>query len=219
MSRIYIGGLPPDASRREVEREFEYFGHLRDVWVARNPPGFGFIVYDDQRDAEDAVREMDGRRVCGSRVRVEFARGPTRGGGGGGGGARSRGGGGGRDNSCYECGRVGHTARQCTRKGEFDRGGSSRRRRSRSRNRLFDTKVTGGHLAKDHTVNPREGQGLDQDLDQRTEEKKAKEDQHQDQDQMKGKGPDPYRRNTQEKDQGAEMWVSEMVQKCSSWPA
>ena len=75
MSRIYIGGLPPDASRREVEREFEYFGHLRDVWVARNPPGFGFIVYDDTRDAEDAVREMDGRRVCGSRVRVEFARG------------------------------------------------------------------------------------------------------------------------------------------------
>ena len=92
MSRIFIGGLTEDASRSELEREFEYFGSLRDVWVARNPPGFGFIVFDDGRDAEDAVREMDGKRVCGTRIRVEFARGPTRGGSrGGGGGGRSRG--------------------------------------------------------------------------------------------------------------------------------
>lgn len=93
MSRIFIGGLTEDASRSELEREFEYFGHLRDVWVARNPPGFGFIVFEDARDADDAVREMDGKRVCGTRIRVEFARGPTRGGGRArGGGGRSRGG-------------------------------------------------------------------------------------------------------------------------------
>ena len=73
MSRIFIGGLTEDASRTELEREFEYFGSLRDVWVARNPPGFGFIVFEDSRDAEDAVREMDGKRVCGTRIRVEFA--------------------------------------------------------------------------------------------------------------------------------------------------
>jgi len=77
MSRIFIGGLTEDASRTELEREFEYFGTLRDVWVARNPPGFGFIVYEDGRDAEDAVREMDGKRVCGTRIRVEFAKGGT----------------------------------------------------------------------------------------------------------------------------------------------
>merc|ERR1712226_696036 len=84
MTRIFIGGLPEDASRTELEREFEYFGRLKDVWVARNPPGFGFIVFDDARDAEDAVKEMDGKRVCGTRIRVEYARGPTRGGGRGG---------------------------------------------------------------------------------------------------------------------------------------
>merc|ERR1712226_1103230 len=78
MTRIFIGGLPEDASRTELEREFEYFGRLKDVWVARNPPGFGFIVFDDARDAEDAVKEMDGKRVCGTRIRVEYARGPTR---------------------------------------------------------------------------------------------------------------------------------------------
>lgn len=30
------------------------------VWVARRPPGYAFIDFDDQRDAKDAIREIDG---------------------------------------------------------------------------------------------------------------------------------------------------------------
>ena len=60
MSRIFIGGLTEDASRSELEREFEYFGPLRDAWVARNPPGFGFIVFEDARDAFDASFDARG---------------------------------------------------------------------------------------------------------------------------------------------------------------
>jgi RNA recognition motif-containing protein len=30
------------------------------VWVARKPPGFAFIDFDDRRDAEDAIRDLDG---------------------------------------------------------------------------------------------------------------------------------------------------------------
>lgn len=30
------------------------------VWVARRPPGYAFIDFDDRRDAEDAIREIDG---------------------------------------------------------------------------------------------------------------------------------------------------------------
>eukprot|EP00493_Phyllostaurus_siculus_P011051 UN11207 len=29
--------------QNRLEHEFETYGALRDVWVARNPPGFGFI--------------------------------------------------------------------------------------------------------------------------------------------------------------------------------
>ena len=32
----------------------------RSVWVARKPPGFAFIDFDDKRDAEDALRDIDG---------------------------------------------------------------------------------------------------------------------------------------------------------------
>lgn len=30
------------------------------VWVARKPPGFAFIDFDDRRDAQDAIRDIDG---------------------------------------------------------------------------------------------------------------------------------------------------------------
>jgi len=40
------------------------------VWVARKPPGFAFIDFDDRRDAEDAIRDLDGMYLC---VLVELA--------------------------------------------------------------------------------------------------------------------------------------------------
>lgn len=33
---------------------------LCSVWVARRPPGYAFIDFEDRRDAEDAIREIDG---------------------------------------------------------------------------------------------------------------------------------------------------------------
>jgi len=36
--------------------------------------GFAFIEFEDPRDAEDAVRDLDGRYVCGVRIRVEMAK-------------------------------------------------------------------------------------------------------------------------------------------------
>ena len=53
--------LGNNASKGELEDAFSYYGRLRSVWVARNPPGFAFIEFEDPRDAEDAVRGLDGR--------------------------------------------------------------------------------------------------------------------------------------------------------------
>ncbi|KAK8509381.1 hypothetical protein V6N12_018458 [Hibiscus sabdariffa] len=61
MYRVYVGNLDPRVSERELEDEFRVFGVIRSVWVARRPPGYAFIDFDDHRDAEDAIRELDGK--------------------------------------------------------------------------------------------------------------------------------------------------------------
>ncbi|CAI4229420.1 unnamed protein product [Auanema sp. JU1783] len=98
--KVYVGGLPHDATSQEIEDAFARFGRIRKVWVARRPPGFAFVEYEDNRDAEDAVKAMDGARVCGIRARVELSHGRRRnsgrGGFGGGGGGRGGYAGGGR---------------------------------------------------------------------------------------------------------------------------
>ncbi|XP_067830582.1 serine/arginine-rich splicing factor 3-like [Heptranchias perlo] len=76
--KVYVGDLGTNGNKTELERAFSYYGPLRNVWVARNPPGFAFVEFEDPRDATDAVRELDGRTLCGVRVRVELSSGERR---------------------------------------------------------------------------------------------------------------------------------------------
>lgn len=76
-TRVYVGNLGSNGVKNEIEKEFERYGPLHDVWVARNPPGFAFVEFIDPRDAEDAIREMDGKRICGVTARVQLATGRT----------------------------------------------------------------------------------------------------------------------------------------------
>lgn len=89
--KVYIGNLVEGASKADIEGAFSKYGPLRNVWVARNPPGFAFVEFEDGRDAEDACRHLDGTRIAGGRIKAEMSHGRTRrgkgaGGGGGGGG-------------------------------------------------------------------------------------------------------------------------------------
>ncbi|XP_061479159.1 serine/arginine-rich splicing factor 3-like isoform X2 [Rhineura floridana] len=76
--KVYVGNFGNNGNKTELERAFGYYGPLRSVWVARNPPGFAFVEFEDPRDAADAVRELDGRTLCGCRVRVELSNGEKR---------------------------------------------------------------------------------------------------------------------------------------------
>lgn len=130
--KVYVGDLGNNARKNELEHIFNAYGPLRSVWVARSPPGFAFVEFEDARDATDAVRALDGRTICGRRARVELSigknsRGPGGGGMGGGGssGSSYRGisgsNGSSTDTKCYECGDRGHYARDCRRHGRSNR--------------------------------------------------------------------------------------------------
>ena len=41
-----------DINRFDIEDTFNRIGRVRDVWVARKPPGFAFVEMEDRRDAQ-----------------------------------------------------------------------------------------------------------------------------------------------------------------------
>ncbi|XP_030749394.1 serine-arginine protein 55-like isoform X2 [Sitophilus oryzae] len=75
-SRVYVGGIPYETRERDLEGFFRGFGRIRDVLIKN---GYGFVEFDDYRDAEDAVYELHGKKLLGMRVSVEMARGRPRG--------------------------------------------------------------------------------------------------------------------------------------------
>ncbi|CAG0915548.1 unnamed protein product [Notodromas monacha] len=70
--RVYIGGIHQKTRERDVEKFFYRYGRLREVLLKN---GYGFVEFEDERDAEDACHDMDGKELLGERLRVEMARG------------------------------------------------------------------------------------------------------------------------------------------------
>jgi len=86
--RVFIGGVNPRATERDIEHFFKGFGRIRDINLKT---GYGFVEFVDHQDADDAVYEMNNQTLCGGRITVEHAKGVPRnrntynnGGGGGG---------------------------------------------------------------------------------------------------------------------------------------
>jgi len=99
-TRLYVGGINQEVKREDLEGLFSKYGKCEHVWVAFNPPGFAFVNFEDEADAQSAVESLNGEEFMNCKLRVEVSRprGPRSGGGGRGGGGygggRGRGGGG-----------------------------------------------------------------------------------------------------------------------------
>jgi len=72
--RLHLSDLAMGVSRREIEKLFRPYGPLNEVWVASNPPCFAFINFRHRADGEQALKEVDGKVVGGSRVGLSWAR-------------------------------------------------------------------------------------------------------------------------------------------------
>ncbi|CAB3404563.1 unnamed protein product [Caenorhabditis bovis] len=92
MSRVYVGRLPNRATEKDIQHFFRGYGKLVDI-ILKN--GFGFVEFDDPRDADDAIYDLNGKELCGEKIILEFPRrkvgyNEDRGRGGGGGGSYGR---------------------------------------------------------------------------------------------------------------------------------
>ncbi|VDO99362.1 unnamed protein product [Soboliphyme baturini] len=76
---VKIDNVSSRTGPSELRKAFEKFGEIGDIHIPRDPwtgdsKGFAFIRYYSRRDAEDAMDQMDGRRVDGREIRVVMAR-------------------------------------------------------------------------------------------------------------------------------------------------
>ncbi|KAL3962662.1 hypothetical protein ACCO45_004185 [Purpureocillium lilacinum] len=73
-TRLYLGNLPRNATKADVEAHFATHG-TGEITEVKLMNGFGFIEYKDPMDARDVVPAFHGSDFMGERLTVQFARG------------------------------------------------------------------------------------------------------------------------------------------------
>lgn len=80
-STLFIWNLPFTAVPLRLRDEFEAFGPVRTVIIPEDrdgvPRGYAFVEFEHERDADVAVRQADGLRFDGRRLKVDVERGRT----------------------------------------------------------------------------------------------------------------------------------------------
>ncbi|CAC5363511.1 SFRS7 [Mytilus coruscus] len=75
-TKVYIGGLIDNIGNDKLQREFENFGQIVKVWIARSPfsRGYAFVDYADPNDAKRAIKEMNGKELFGGKILVQLSK-------------------------------------------------------------------------------------------------------------------------------------------------
>merc|ERR1712142_468967 len=71
---LFVGHLSPDTRQRDLERLFKDRGFSRHISEVVVKAGYGFVGFEDRRDADDAIVDLNGRELLGSRIQVEYAK-------------------------------------------------------------------------------------------------------------------------------------------------
>lgn len=76
---IYVGNLNYKVEQEDLRRVFEEYGSVADAKIITDKydgrsKGFGFVVMDDQAEAENAINELSGSTLENREMIVNQAR-------------------------------------------------------------------------------------------------------------------------------------------------
>lgn len=69
-SQIFIAKLGFDTNENDMRRTFEKFGSIREIILKKS---YGFVNYENQDSALEAIKAMNGQKINGRRVVVEMS--------------------------------------------------------------------------------------------------------------------------------------------------
>jgi len=77
---LYVRGLAEKVRYEDLKKIFGRYGRIVDItlpldYYTRDAKGYGFVEYEESRDAEEALHALDRYRLFGRELEVEFARG------------------------------------------------------------------------------------------------------------------------------------------------
>ena len=79
MKKLYVGNLSYDVTKDELQELFTEFGSVSEATLITDrdtgrPKGFGFVEMENDTDAENAIKELDGKSIKGRNLKVNEAR-------------------------------------------------------------------------------------------------------------------------------------------------
>ena len=88
-TNLYVSNLSYQTEEKDLEDKFQQFGAIKSIKIIKDANtkksrGFGFVTFEELKDAEKAIDKLNGTEIEGREIRVEKARdsrGPRRSGG------------------------------------------------------------------------------------------------------------------------------------------
>jgi len=78
---LFVGRLAFDVGEDDLKHEFEYYGNVTQVLLAKDKKGksrgFAFVEFESSQDLKEAYNDADGRKITGRRIVVDVERGRT----------------------------------------------------------------------------------------------------------------------------------------------